>query len=283
METKELKILLKLLGCEGYSGKVADVKPTSKATVAETEKWCRKLCDRSFLDLTEEIAKFKIAPPGKTLLKADLDNLPLSDDDLKVLKACENKTIRPSETGLKAAGRQEVLQGLSDRGFIKAVETKILKVTLSPQGKYFLRDEYFDNNARRNLQLSAALLTNYLQFMRSGLSAKNLTEASDRDNFNLAPNTQIAHKPSDAELIEILQDIDRKLPTDNYIPIYELRDRVQPPMSREEVDNTLYRLEREDKLQLSSLQEGMNYTEEQLAAGIPQSFSSPLFFIILNV
>lgn len=281
METKELKLLLQLLSCPDYRGKMAEIKPTSGTRISETQRFCRKLADRELVILHEEVKKFKISPAGKTLLKADVENLPLSEAELKVLQVAAKGLSTPGDTKLPADKRQPLLLDLCDRGFLKAVERKIVEVSLSARGKEFLRDDYFDANARRNLQLNAQLLTNYIQFMRTWIdSASPTTTAVTPPQLDSPPSRDA--KPSDSELVEIIRKIDSRLPTDNYTPIYELRAEVQPPLTREELDKALFRLVDEDKIQLSSLQEGMDYSDEQFAAGIPQRFSSPLFFIIVN-
>jgi hypothetical protein len=286
METKELKLLLQLLGCPDYRGKMAAVKPTSGTKVSETQRFCRKLADRELVTLHEEIKKFKISPAGKTLLNADLENLPLSDAELTVLQVAAKGPSTPGDTKLPANQRQSVLLSLCDRGLLRAIERKIVEVSLSARGKEFLRDDYFDANARRNLQLNAQLLTNYVQFMRTWINSapapKSTTTPAPKSTTTPAPNPTPKAKPSDSELIEIIRKIDARLPTNNYTPIYHLRAEVQPPMTRDELDQALFRLIEDDKIQLSSLQEGMDYTDEQFAAGIPQEFSSPLFFIIVN-
>ncbi|MFP4219125.1 MAG: hypothetical protein ACLFM4_07800 [Phormidium sp.] len=281
METKELKLLLQLLGCPDYRGKVGELKPTSGTKVSETQRFCRKLADRELVTLHEEIKKFKISAAGKTLLKADIENLPLSEAELKVLQVAAKGPSTPGDTKLPTEQRQPVLLSLCDRGLLSAIERKIVEVSLSTRGKEFLRDDYFDANARRNLQLNAQLLTNYIQFMRTWFnSAPAATPTTTTHQATPTPTRN--PKPSDSELIEIIRKIDSRLPTNNYTPIYHLRAEVQPPMTRDELDQALFRLIEDDKIQLSSLQDGMGYSDEQLAAGIPQEFSSPLFFIIVN-
>ena len=86
--------------------------------------------------------------------------------------------------------------------------------------------------------------------------------------------------PSDEEILEIIRGLDRQFRTDNYLPIFHLRERLQPPLSREELDRALYRLERNDLIELSALQEVRAYTPEQIDAGIPQNVGGHLFFIM---
>jgi hypothetical protein len=57
---------------------------------------------------------------------------------------------------------------------------------------------------------------------------------------------------------------------------------LQPPLSRDDVDNALYRLQRENKIELSALQDESDYTKEQIDAAIYNEFSGNLFFIMLT-
>ena len=87
------------------------------------------------------------------------------------------------------------------------------------------------------------------------------------------------NKPTDPEILAVIRDLDHNLSTDNYLPIFHLREKLQPPFSRTELDQALYRLERSDQIELSSLQEVRCYTLEQVEAGIPQNIGGRLFFI----
>ncbi|TAF57007.1 MAG: hypothetical protein EAZ61_02345 [Oscillatoriales cyanobacterium] len=82
------------------------------------------------------------------------------------------------------------------------------------------------------------------------------------------------------QLYDLIAQLDRQYNTHNYLPIYHLRDRLHTVMDREMLDQALYALQREDRLELSSLQEAAHYTPEQINAGIPQDIGGPLFFLI---
>ncbi|MDJ0633099.1 MAG: hypothetical protein QNJ34_07905 [Xenococcaceae cyanobacterium MO_188.B29] len=86
---------------------------------------------------------------------------------------------------------------------------------------------------------------------------------------------------SDEQVLQTILDLDLQLNTNNYLPIFYLREKLQPFLSREELDLTLYRLQRQDKLELSSIVESSKYTHEQLKAGIPQNIGGCLFFLIV--
>jgi hypothetical protein len=55
-------------------------------------------------------------------------------------------------------------------------------------------------------------------------------------------------------------------------------------LSREELDESLYRLERLEKIELSELQAAKAYafSPEQIDAGIAQDMGAPLFFVMLK-
>ena len=93
---------------------------------------------------------------------------------------------------------------------------------------------------------------------------------------------QLTSPPSDEEIVQIIRNLDRKMGTNNYLPIFHLREELQPPFSKEELDQALYRLEQQDKIELSSLQEVRGYTSEQINTGIIQDIGGPLFFIIVT-
>ncbi|MFH7029886.1 MAG: transcription factor RcaD, partial [Heteroscytonema crispum UTEX LB 1556] len=87
---------------------------------------------------------------------------------------------------------------------------------------------------------------------------------------------------SDEEILQTIRMLDRELGTDNYLPIFHLRQKLQPPLSRDELDRLLYRLQGNDQIELSSLQEANAYTPEQVDAGITQNIGGSLFFISVN-
>ena len=73
--------------------------------------------------------------------------------------------------------------------------------------------------------------------------------------------------PTDQEILQTIQDLDQQLGTENYLPIFYVRQKLQP-LSREQLDQRLYHLQRNDQIELSSLQEATAYTCEQTDAGI---------------
>ena len=271
MEAIELKFMLKLLEFAGYRASISKIKPNSSTKASQRDSICKKLRDRHLVACVEEVAKLTISPPGQGLLEMEPADLPLTVKELKVLKACSKGTINPGDTGIKAADRQAVLQSLLERGFITAVKTKITEVWLTERGQEFLLSE-FESNSTATISLK--MLTDYLRFMRQSV-IKQETQI-------LATEEAPAIAPSDEEILQLIGDLDQQLRTDNYLPIFHLREKLQPPMSREELDRALYRLERNNLIELSALQEVVAYKPEQIDAGIPQNIGGRLFFIIVE-
>ncbi|MFM6153834.1 MAG: transcription factor RcaD [Sphaerospermopsis kisseleviana] len=275
METKQLKFLLKLLGCPNYRTGMSS--STFDGFKSEKNKICRDLGELEYLDYSREISTVKILPPGQALLKLDSAQLPIDDKELKVLEKIGKNSgkIAPSEikvSSLKSDERDAILKTLGERGLI-CLEIKMKRVKaevwLTERGIEVLRDEYIPNKGA-NPVISLELLGNYLGFLRKNLKKQPLPPPP--------PN----EKPSDEEILQIIEQLDRELGTENYLPIFYLREKLQPPLSRDELDQALYRLQRNDKIDLSSLQEVSAYTPEQIDAGIPQNIGGQLFFIIVN-
>ena len=155
-----------------------------------------------------------------------------------------------------------------DQDLIKVVAQKIKEVWLTEKGKQFLCQEYSSQSTAKEISLK--MLSDYLQLMRKNYIQQKEQEFSGGSN----------NKPTDSEILAVIRDLDHNLSTDNYLPIFHLREKLQPPFSRTELDQALYRLERSDQIELSSLQEVRCYTLEQVEAGIPQNIGGRLFFII---
>jgi hypothetical protein len=79
-------------------------------------------------------------------------------------------------------------------------------------------------------------------------------------------------------------ELERQLATDNRLPIFQLRDKLHPFLSREELDDALSRLEASGKIEMDILpaKNACVYTAQQIDAGIIQGSGAPLFFIRLK-
>jgi hypothetical protein len=283
MDTRELKFVLNLLGAPNYRAPISQVKPNYRTKATERDTICRSLRDRGLVDCSEEIVEFRIAPPGMALLRLDTSRLPVTEDEIAVLRACAEGVIGAKDLNLASDRRQVVLQKLSERGLIKAEATRIEDVWLTNFGLDYLHDDYTPKGS--GLELSLDHLSCYLQFLRkrdgnASISHDSLAKQQPHEPIN--PQRRLTEKPNDADIWYVIEELDRQLDTHNYLPIFYLRERLQPPLTRAELDSALYRLQRDDRLELSSLQEAAHYSPEEIEAGIPQDIGGPLFFLIRN-
>ncbi|ARV58683.1 transcription factor RcaD [Nostocales cyanobacterium HT-58-2] len=283
MDTNELKFLLKLLGCPDYRSSLSS--STFKAFKGK-DKICRDLGDRELVDYSREIGAVKILPPGRALLKTDTSQLPLTPDEVKVLESIGKASgkITPSKISVKsvkAGERDTILQRFDEKGLIE-VETKIKKtkaeVWLTERGIEYLRDDY---NPRGTANISLDLLNNYVRFLRKSLHGKP-EQVSLLPAIKEEPTAVTIIDITDEEVLQTIQKLDRELGTDNYLPIFHLREKLQPPLSRDELDKALYRLEESDQIELGTLVDPTPYTPEQIDSGISQNIGGSLFFISVN-
>ncbi|ALB41148.1 transcription factor RcaD [Anabaena sp. WA102] len=284
METKELKFILKLLGCPNYRTGLSS--STFDSFKSEKNKICRDLGELEYVDYSREIATVKILPPGQALLKLDSAQLPIDDKELKVLEKIGKSSgkIAPSEikvSSLKSDERDAILKTLSERGLIAAeIKMKRVKaeVWLTERGIEVLRDEY---NPEGKANIDFNLLGNYVRFLRKNLRVKS-EQVSTLVSDNMESHSDITSNISDEEILETIKKLDRELGTENYLPIFHLRQKLQPPLLRDDLDQALYRLQKSDKIDFSTLLEVSAYTPEQIDTGIPQNIGGQLFFIIVN-
>jgi len=282
MDTKELKFLLKLLGYENYR---SSLTAGGFKNFKGIDKICRDLSDRELIDFSREIATVQILPPGEALLKLEPAELPIAGKELKVLEKISKASgkITPSaiKLSLKAPERETILKALSERGLIEA-ETKRKKtkaeIWVTERGIQYLREEY---NPKGTATISLDLLNNYLRCMRKTQPAQPETASHSAPVDQESAVVTITNL-TDEEILQTVQKLDQELGSDNYLPIFHLRQKLQPQISRDELDKVLYRLEEADKIELSTLAEPENYTPEQVDAGISQISGGPLFFITVS-
>jgi hypothetical protein len=275
MENQELKFLLILLNKPNHRSPIGQVKIDKKNTTSERDKVCRKLQSQELIAYTEEISQFKIAPPGKALLKSDSSDLPITAQELKIIQACEQEATAPSKINISPAKkRNELIEKLETQGLIEIESKKIKEVWLTEKGQEYLAKEYHPSGGG-NITLSKNMMAVYLKFLR-----KYLLQLTTQESDLLQIGSE---KPTDEEIFQTIISLDRELGTENYLPIFYLREKYQPPLTRDELDSALYRLQKQDKLELSSLVESVLFTEEQIKSGIPQRVGGCLFFLRINL
>jgi hypothetical protein len=211
------------------------------------------------------------------------EQLPITDKELKVLEKISKSSGKtaPSKitvSSVKAPEREAILESLGDRGLIE-VEKQLKKakaeVWLTQRGIEHLQDEY---SPKGTATISLDLLNNYLHFLRKSLQVKP-DRVPPQPPTDGEPPIEPTGALSDEEILQIIQKLDRELGTDNYLPIFHLWQKLQPGLSREQLDQALYRLQRDNRIELRTLVHAHDYTHEQVNTGISQRSGSPLFFI----
>lgn len=283
MNQSEVKLLLKLLSKSDNRLTIGQIDLGKSVKEPEKQKIALRLSDRLFIEITEEIALIKVSDAGKTVLMADVKASLVTPEEVKILDAAAKGGIKPSAIKAKSAKvRDELIAVLIDKGFLTA-EKRVKQVTLTQAGKDYLATEYLPTGTG-NVTLSGQVLTDYLRFLRSyyGGGVKSTAVVAESRAEKAAMVDSQGSKPSDEEIFQGIKDLDRELGTDNYLPIFHLRAKFQPPLTRDELDQAIYRLQRQDKLELSSLVEAIHYTQEEIQAGIAQKVGGSLFFLMVN-
>ena len=283
----ELKFLLQLLGRPHYRASIRKIRPNPKTSAAKRDRICLQLCSKGLVNYTDEAQQFAITPAGFTLLNLDTTSLPVTPAELWTLRSCAKRSITPQEINRKVPvnERQQMIRNLERRGLVKVTKTQIKDVWLTLPGQHYLRHDCCPKGA--SPVLSFNLLCDYLHFLRepaafseSGGSENEVSE--NRAGRNSAADLSTAQKLTPKDVLEIIQNLDKILGCENYLPIFNLREKLQPPFSRDELDQVLYQLQRNNQIELSSLQDVTAYSELQLAAGISQDIGGALFFISLT-
>lgn len=289
LEAIELKFLLKLLGFENYRGKISGIKPNAKTTPLKRDEVCESLGAKGLVDYDTEVAKFKLTSHGKTLLSLDTTSLPATPDELAVLRACKGIMTPGKLRKTPVDARQQIIKDLAGRKAVEITKIEIKEVSLSAQGRRFLLEEY-EPEGKWWIAATAKMLASYVNFLRENLSESSRQQLptnqpqpqqslsqSGRPNSAMPIGTQA--KPDAQAVLQHIKQLDQLTGSDNYLPIYYLREKLQPPLTREELDSFLYELQRGDRIELSSLHNQDDYSEHQMSAGIRQSNGGDLFFI----
>ena len=297
LESIELNFLLALINFDGYRSKITEVEPSSSTSASDRDKACESLISKGFVECSREISKFVIDKPGQAILDSDIDSLPVKPipQELKVLKACVKEITPGKLRKIPANERQSLLRNLANRELIKISEEPIKEVWLSAQGKQRLQNEYTPSIQylpAENWSIHAMKLGSYLKFLRENFSQPSVRQKLPTSQPSAQqPLSQPGNQPNSAmpigskskldaqAVLQQIKQLDQLMGTDNYLPIYHLREKLQPPMTREEVDSRLYELQRNDRVELSSLHDKGDYSDRQISAGISQNHGRSLFFI----
>jgi hypothetical protein len=125
------------------------------------------------------------------------------------------------------------------------------------------------------------MVGNYLTFLRQSLgqagAGGNISQNLSGPSSEAKAGAASADSLTSEGILATIRHLDQQLVTDNFLPIFHLREKLQPPLNREELDRALYELQSQDLIELSTLQDVSNYSDQEVAAGIPQNIGGLCF------
>ncbi|PZO19397.1 MAG: hypothetical protein DCF25_08495 [Leptolyngbya foveolarum] len=138
LKTIELKFLRRLQEQGGRSG-IANLSPNEKTPAAKRDRICKKLASLELVHYDSEVSRFTISPAGRVLLTLDTISLPVTPDELNLLKACKG-SMAPDQLSSKIpmGDRQRLIRGLAERRMLKVRSVAIKEVWLTASGRDFL-------------------------------------------------------------------------------------------------------------------------------------------------
>lgn len=264
MEIQHIKILLKLLGKDNYQGKIGDVKPNTKTNIEQTQKLCYELYNNKLIHLKEKNVTIKTNNNGQQVLNNRENRNKL---EINILKKCKNREIRISKINIIPASKRDLLIEKLVKENLIDITKKIIHVELTNKGKQYLAEEYLAEGLG-HINLTKAVFNNYLNFIRDYFIGK------------IPP--KIKEKITPDDILKTIIKLDRTLNTDNYLPIFHLRNEYKSLLSRDELDSMIFELQKENKISLSRLVDASQYSAEEYDAGIPQSIGYPIFYLIVK-
>lgn len=135
LKTIDLKFLRRLQEQGGRSD-IANLSPNEKTPVGKRDRICKKLASLELVHYDSEVSRFTISPAGRVLLTLDTTSLPVTPDELNLLKACKG-LMAPDQLSSKIpmGDRQRLIRGLVNRRMLKISSIAIKEVWLTAQGR----------------------------------------------------------------------------------------------------------------------------------------------------
>jgi len=264
LELAHIKLLLKLVAFPRYEGAInaKGIAPNSKTSQATCRRLARELVQRELIEAPPQIEKIHTTEAGT---QAAFDPaIPLEPAVRRLLKDARRKGVTLANKSVRALGSEPeaTLRQLETQGLVTLAET-MRWIRLSEAGRRFLSETY--RPTQTGGQFTPQMLGNYAAFLRSELAA--------------APAASPETLDADA-LYQTVERLQQDVPG-GLVPLYAVREAVEPPLDRATTDAHLYALARDDRIELITVQEQSNFTPQQLAAGIPQRAGGPLFYVTI--
>ena len=186
---------------------------------------------------------------------------------------CTTSTIEITETSKMYLIKSEVRRLLREQGYGE-LSTKSLK-------KKAIASDWVANKADFRFKSTWLMVLDAL--MMAGKVVRLVPRSTEQKIAHLQQESvkrresveQVVKQLQRTSVEQVVQELLREY--DGYAPIFAYRDRLSH-LSRQQQDRELYRLEREGKIDLSTLQETRFYLDK-LDQAIPQEIGGPIFFI----
>lgn len=135
LETIELKFLLKLLDAKGHCSHISGLKPNSKTSAAKCDRICKSLAEKGLVTYDSEVHRFTLSAPGRMLLSMQTTSLPVTPDELKLLRTCKG-SMTPAKLGTCVPEDMQLslIEALVERKLLKVVKRTITEVRLTQKG-----------------------------------------------------------------------------------------------------------------------------------------------------
>lgn len=142
LKTIELKFLRKLLEQGGRSD-ISSIKPNEKTPATKRDRVCKKLASLGLVAYDSDVAKFTISAAGRMLLTLDTTSLPVTPDELNLLRACRG-SMAPGQLSSKIpmSDRQRLIRELADRKMLKIRSVAIKEVWITNQGRDIISGQH---------------------------------------------------------------------------------------------------------------------------------------------
>ncbi|MEM6451395.1 MAG: hypothetical protein AAF703_13900 [Cyanobacteria bacterium P01_D01_bin.105] len=139
LEIIEVKFLLKILEFDRHRAFLSEIKPNSRTSLAKRDRICRTLAEKGLVEYDTEISRFTLSAPGRMLLTLHTTSLPVTPDELKLLRSCKGAmTFEKLGSCVPKEGRSQLINGLVNRKLLKVTQQSIQEVRLTEKGKAFL-------------------------------------------------------------------------------------------------------------------------------------------------
>jgi len=202
MDTIELKFLLKLLG-RWLPAPLSKFNQTARLR-HQTEKGF--VVNYVLAGGWNVPTNNKTCPPGKALL-LDSDGLPVTDKELKVLRASEKEKITPGKTNVPAGLRQAIIRVWQIGVWLRPKSKKSGSVLRTG---YLLRDDYSPKGSQQSTWICWTITTAFAEIPECRDTAFNIST-----KWGFAASAGIWKSAQWWAILETIRDLDRQMNTEN--------------------------------------------------------------------